>query len=155
MLTIKSIIMKTIKLIFTVIIFISGGLAFSQEKEKVSKEELQSYYQNRAEQDAKFEQNFKAASKSEEKDFWKAQKQYEKDLKEKDRIAHKAYMKGKSDAYAEHYENCNEQCHHSRYYHSHVNFYYHSSYYYERRPYRRSTQTRVHIRTPKISLGIF
>ena len=147
--------MKTIKIIFTVIIFLSGSFIFSQEKEKVSKEDLKSYYQKRAKEDAKFEQNFKASSKSEEKKFWKGQKHYEKDLKEKDRIAYEAYMKGKKDAYAQHYVYCSDHCHHSRYYHSHVNFYYDSSYNYERRSNRRSTNTRIRFRTPKVSLGIF
>ena len=147
--------MKTIKSFFTIIIFISATFIFSQEAKKTSKEDLKSYYQKRASEDAKFEQNFKATSKSEERKFWKEQKDYEEDLKEKDSIAHEAYMNGKRDAYAAHSENCNNHCDYSRYYHSHVVLYYQASYRQERRPYRRSTETKVQIRMPRVSLGIF
>jgi uncharacterized protein YxeA len=147
--------MKTIKSILTAIIFISGTFIFSQETEKTPKEDVKSYYQKRANEDAKFEQNFKGTSKSEEQKFWKEQKHYEEDLKEKDRIAYEAYMNGKRDAYKEHQDHCNNHCHHSRYYHSHVDFYYQVFYNQERRSYRRSTGTRLQIRTPSVSLGIF
>lgn len=151
--------MKTIKLIFTVIILLSGSFIFSQEKEEVSKEDVKSYYQKRAKEDAKFEQELNAKSKSEDKKFWKEQKQYEKELKKRDEVAHKAYMKGKRDAYANHASHCDNHCNHGYYYQYHANYYYHSNYRYERgyeRGYhRRPKRTSVTLRTPSIGLSIF
>jgi len=117
-----------------------------------------SYYEKRAEEDAKFEQQFSAKSKVEEETFWEDQKSYENNLKKEDKKAYRAYMKGKKDAYANHYEHCNHQCHHSDYYYHHASFYYYryDGYYYERYPRSRSTiRTNVRISTPSVRLGIF
>ena len=156
--------MKTLKLIFTVVLFLSTSFVFSQETqersekqslEKVSSEkEKRSYYKNRAKEDAKFEQEFKG-KKSEERKFWRSQKSYEKELEERDEIAYEAYMQGKKDAYKEHHNNCTGHCSHGHYYHSHASFYYYGSYRSERKPYRRSSGTTVRIGTPSIRLGIF
>ncbi|SFC81120.1 hypothetical protein [Algibacter pectinivorans] len=121
---------------------------------KIDKE---SYYQKRAAEDAKFEQQFKAENEEESEEFWQEQKAYEKELKKKDRQAYKAYMKGKRDAYAEHYEHCDNHCHHNTHYYSHASFYYYryDGYYYNRQPQRRSTiNTRVSLGAPRVRVGL-
>jgi hypothetical protein len=144
----KLTIMRTLFLVFA---FLSFGLLQAQEKEekKVSKT---AYYKQRAKEDAKFEQEYKAKSKKEQRKFWKEQKAYERDLKEKDKIAYEAYMQGKRDAYAEHNEHCNHHCSHGYYYHSHARYYY--TYEYRRQPrYNSSINTRVRISAPRIRIG--
>ncbi|WP_158841459.1 hypothetical protein [Polaribacter sp. L3A8] len=147
--------MKAIKSIFTIIIFISASFISAQDSEKMSKEEMRNYYKVRAKEDAKFEQDFKAASKADEKKFWKEQKEYEKGLEERDHVAYNAYMQGKKDAYSEHYEHCNNHCEHSRHYHYYANFYYNGYYKNERRHYKRTTNTSIKIGTPSVRLGLF
>lgn len=143
--------MKTLHLLVSAILFFLVTFSYSQDKK--SKE---SYYTSRAKEDAKFEQSFKTSSKSDEKKFWKEQKEYEKNLKEKDEIAYNAYIKGKQDAYKEHHEYCNENhCHHSKYYHYHADFYYYGEYNYQRRTYKRSTNTNIKVKIPSVRLGIF
>jgi len=115
-----------------------------------------SYYQKRAAEDAKYEQQFSTENKTEEEAFWEDQEAYEKELKRKDRKAYRAYMKGKRDAYAEHYENCNSHCHHGHHYYSHASFYYYgyNSYYYNRQPNQgTSINTRARVIVPSVRVG--
>lgn len=114
-----------------------------------------SYYKNRAIEDAQYEQQFVSKSEDEEKRFWKEQKAYEKDLKRKDKKAYKAYVKGKKDAYAEHYTHCNNHCNHSTHYFEHASFYYYRYYEHQRQPQRNTINTQVHISTPRLSVGLF
>ncbi len=140
--------------LFTVVLLLSGcGFLWAQvtgpDQEKLS------YYQQRAREDAKYEQSLAIGNDAEESDFWEEQESYEKDLKKRDRKAYRAYMKGKRDAYAEHYEHCGHHCNHGRHYYSHATFYYHGyGDYYYRRPYGRGTHTRVRVGTPAVRLGI-
>lgn len=136
--------------------FSSSLLAQTTEDEKQTTIDKESYYQKRAIEDAKYEQQFSAETKTEEKQFWKEQKAYEKNLKKKDREAYNAYMQGKKDAYAEHYNECNHHCHHSDHYYSHASFYYyryHDNYYYSAP--RRSSGVNVRVRTLSVRLGLF
>jgi hypothetical protein len=141
---------KTLALIATIgfSFLVSAQETKTENETKIDKE---SYYQKRALEDAKYEQQFNAESKTEEEAFWKDQKQYEKDLKKRDRKAYRAYMKEKKNAYASHYEHCDHHCHHSEYYYHHASFYY---YRYDSYPRRRSINTNVNIRTPRVRLGI-
>lgn len=111
--------MKIFKTTLVLIIlgFSSMISAQNETASKETKEDKMSYYEKRALEDAKYEQQFQADNKAEEETFWEEQKSYEKELKRKDR---KAYMKGKRDAYAEHYDHC----HHSEHYYHHATFYY-------------------------------
>lgn len=152
--------MKTIKTLVFVIVLSFSSVTNAQDKDSSNEASVdkKSYYQQRAEEDAKYEQQFRAKNKAEEETFWKEQKNYENDLKRKDKKAYKAYMKGKKDAYAHHYEHCNHHCHHSDYYYHHASFYYYGyhNYYYERYPRRSSSiGTNVRINTPSIRLGLF
>ncbi|TJY37209.1 hypothetical protein [Pontimicrobium aquaticum] len=136
----------------------SLGSSFAQERDKQTKEEKLSYYEQRAKEDAKFEQELKAKTEKESAEFWENQKQYEEDLKKRDRKAYRAYIKGKRDAYAEHYAHCGTHCHHSDYYHHHVSFYYYgynNNHYYNSYPRRNAINTRIKIGTPRVRLGIF
>lgn len=129
--------------------------AQTTENENTSTLDKESYYHKRAQEDAKYEQQFSAKTKKEEKQFWKDQKAYEKNLKKKDKEAYKAYIQGKKDAYAEHYNECNHHCHHSDHYYSHASFYYYryNDNYYYRSP-SRSSGVRVRVNTPSIRLGL-
>lgn len=150
------------KLFKTSIFIIALGfslVAQAQESEVSNETKIakKSYYQKRAIEDAKYEQQFSAETNVEEETFWKEQKSYENDLKEKDKKAYRAYMKGKRDAYANHYEHCDNHCHHSECYYQHASFYYYryDGYYYERYPRRSSNSANVFVSTPSVRLGLF
>lgn len=100
--------MKRIKNILTLVTLCASYVLLAQEAQisDSTKLDKKTYYEQRALEDAKFEQQFTAKSKEEEKAFWKEQKQYEKELKKRDREAYHAYMEGKRDAYREHYAHC-------------------------------------------------
>ena len=133
----------------------------SADKPEYAKQEKESYYQNRALEDAKYEQEFKAENKTKDQAFCDEQKEYEKELKRSDRKAYRAYMQGKKDAYAEHHEHCNSHCNHSDYYYYYygqARFYYYD---YDNRPYYRTSSSRntmstgVRVNTPSVRLGLF
>ena len=151
--------MKSFKKLILVI-FIGTSFTFYSQETKVTNEttaDKKSYYQKRALEDAKYEQQFTAEVKADEEAFWQDQKTYEDNLKRKDRKAYGAYMKSKKDAYANHYYHCNSHCHHSDYYYHHASFYYHGyyDYYYERYPRRRNTiNTDVRVNTPSVRVGL-
>ncbi|PKQ45075.1 hypothetical protein [Confluentibacter flavum] len=152
--------MKLIKTMVFVIVLSFSFITNAQDND-ISNEatvDKKSYYQERAEEDAKYEQGFSSKNKAEEEKFWEEQKNYENDLKRKDKKAYKAYMKRKKAAYANHYEHCNHHCHHSDYYYHHASFYYYGyqGYYYERYPRHRTTMgTNVRVNTPSVRLGLF
>lgn len=146
----------------SLIFIVTIGLSFTlnaQETEHAdnSKIDKKSYYQKRAIEDAKFEQQFSAETKAEEEAFWEEQKAYEKNLKREDRKAYRAYMKGKKDAYASHYGHCNHHCHHSDFYYHHASFYYYgyNGYRYKRYSRRSTINAGVRVNTPSVSLGLF
>ena len=151
--------MKLLKTATLVLILSLSFVLQAQEPEASNdtKIDKKSYYQKRAAEDAKYEQQFKAETKAEEEAFWEEQKEYERDLKRKDRIAYKAYMQGKKDAYAEHYEHCDAHCHHGYHYYHHASFYYYryDDYYYNRYSGRgTSVNTRVRLNTPRVRVGL-
>jgi hypothetical protein len=129
---------------------------YNNMSETNESQDKKSYYEQRAKEDATFEQKFKAKSETEESEFWQNQKEYEKELKKRDRKAYRAYMQGKKDAYAEHYNHCDTHCHHSQSYYYHVSYYHHGyhRYYYERYPSRNSISARIGVSTPRVRLGI-
>ena len=151
--------MKLIKALGFILVIGVSFITNAQESKNSDQKiiDKKSYYQKRASEDAQYEQQFKAETKAEEDTFWKEQKDYESNLKQEDRKAYKAYMQGKKDAYASHYEHCNHHCHHSDNYYHHASFYYYKydGYYYERYPRRNTISTRVQVRTPSVSLGLF
>ena len=138
--------MKTLN---KVLVIFGLGLSFIMH----AQEDKASYYEKRAKEDAKFEQEFKAENDAEEEEFWEDQKAYEKDLKERDRRAYRAYMRGKRDAYAEHYHDCHGH-HHSHYYYHHASYYYHE-YHYHRYPRRSTINTGVRLSAPRVRIGLF
>jgi hypothetical protein len=83
-----------------------------------------SYYQQRAREDAQYEQQFRAGSKKRRTSFLEGTKEYEKNLKSQDRRSYRVYIEAKNDAYAAHYHNCNATCHHSDYYYHNAGYYY-------------------------------
>lgn len=152
--------MKLIKTLGFILVIGTSIITNAQDSKDSDQKiiDKESYYQKRASEDAQFEQQFKAETKTEEEAFWKEQKDYERNLKQEDRKAHRAYMKGKKDAYASHYEHCDNHCHHSENYYHHATFYYYryDGYYYDRYPRNRSTiSTNVRVSTPRVSLGLF
>lgn len=152
--------MKSIKpLVFIMVLsFVFSTNAQESKTHIEASNDKMSYYQKRAKEDAQYEQQFSAKNKVEEETFWEDQKRYEKNLKNEDKKAYKAYMKGKKDAYANHYNHCNHECHHSDYYYHHASFYYYryDDYYYNRYPRNRSTiSTNVRVSTPSVRLGLF
>lgn len=155
--------MKTIKTLFAILFFGTVATVTAQEarvshetRVKTHNEKL-SYYQHRGAADAKFELEYKAKSKAEEKAFWKEQKEYEKDLKQNNRRAYRIYLQSKQEAYAEHHHHCNGHSYHSDYFYDHATVYYHQydRHNYERSPRRTSVNTQIGVRAPSVRLGVF
>lgn len=155
--------MNTLKIALILVIFSFSINSTAQENDeattakKGTDQSALAYYQQRATEDAKYEQEYKAKNQSEDKAFWQEQKKYEKQLKKNNRKAYHAYIQGKKDAYAEHQHHCNHD-HHSDYFYSNARFYYYE--YDNRRHYNRSTNrpiinTPVRVNTPSVRLGIF
>lgn len=116
-------------------------------------EDRMSYYERRAGEDAAFEQSLQSDGEEGQEDFWKARKAYEKALKKRDKSAYRAYMQGKRDAYASHFEHCGHRCHHSRYYYYHAGNYYHGyRVSYHRYPRRSGNTVKVRVATPRVRL---
>ena len=163
MLNLRSNIMKLNKIYPLIVLLIFSFASFGQEDNSKTKKEdidIATYYEQRAKQDAEFEQNFRAESKAEERKFWKQQKRYERELRRRDREAYHAYMQGKHDAYMEHHANCHANCYHGYYYRDHAHYYmygyYGNHFYYHRYPRNRSTiRTNVRVNSPRIRLGVF
>ena len=151
--------MKNLAVTMVMIITVSSVQAQKNETRPTTEnsKDKMTYYQKRAKEDAVYEQRFEAASEEENEAFWDEQESYEKDLKKRDRKAYRAYMKGKRDAYQEHYEHCDSHCHHDAHYYHHASFYYYgyrNHYYYDRYPRGSSIHTRVRIGAPSVRLGI-
>ena len=147
--------MKYFGFFTTLLALIFSTALTAQEKETQHTElDRDSYYEQRAREDAEYEQALAMRNEEDEKDFWKDQERYEKDLRKRDKKAYRAYMKGKRDAYAEHAAHCDHYCHHSDHYHRQAQMYctYHEYHY----P-RRSTvvQTGVRVATPRVGLSVF
>ncbi|NNF19456.1 MAG: hypothetical protein HKN61_06730 [Flavobacteriaceae bacterium] len=119
-----------------------------------TEEDRISYYEERGREDAIYEQNLTTKEEADEADFWEDQEAYEKELKARDRKAHRAYMKGKRDAYKEHYAYCDHHCHHGSHYYSHATFYYHGYYRSYDRPSRTRVNTGIRIGTPSVRIGL-
>lgn len=155
--------MKTIKTAVVFTIFgIIGSINGQESRVKTetrlsSNQDRMAYYEQRGAEDARFELEFKAKSKADEKAFWKEQQAYEKNLKKQNRTAYRAYMAGKQDAYAEHYHYCDAHCYHGDGFYQHAGFYYYG--YYERdyrtSPRSSSVNTQIRVTTPTVRLGVF
>jgi hypothetical protein len=155
--------MKKTKTILTILFF--GAIAtvnaqearVSQEARVNTNQEKSSYYGQRGAEDANYELQFKAKSKSDEVSFWQEQQQYEKELKKDNKRAYRAYIRGKKEAYAEHHHHCDDHCYHSDSFYQHAGFYYYEYDHrnYQRSPSRTSVKTQIGVRTPSVRLGIF
>lgn len=155
--------MKKLKTVFAIVFFGIIANAGAQEARVRNEARINSdqdyttYYQQRGAEDARYELEFQAKSKNDERAFWQEQKQYEKELKKENKHAYSVYIQSKEEAYANHYHHCNNQCYHSDAFYQHAEFYYSE---YDRRDYERnpstiSVNTRVGVRTPSVRLGIF
>ncbi|MEC7262615.1 MAG: hypothetical protein VXW38_02675 [Bacteroidota bacterium] len=145
--------MKYVGTITMILAFAVSASVSAQESNGQQEQDKLSYYEQRAKEDAVYEQSLATNNEEDEKDFWKDQKRYEKDLRKRDKEAYKAYMKGKSDAYAEHAEHCDDHCHHSREYYGHAHFYY--TYYDYQYPRRTYVGTGVRVSSPSVGISIF
>ena len=146
--------MKKSQLLSLAVMLFTAAGTIAQVVEATEQEKL-SYYEERAKEDAQFEQSQELAE-HEEEEFWKSQKDYESRLKKRDKKAYRAYIKGKRDAYAEHQDHCNAHCHHSEHYHTHASFYYYHNDSYRYRSYPRGTtiRTGIGVRAPNLSIGL-
>ena len=154
--------MKTIKaivfiLFFTFLTNLNAQEAKVNANTQVAINDNASYYQQRGMEDARYELQFEAKNKAEEREFWSEQKKYETNLKKKNRVAYKVYIESKRNSYAAHYDHCNDHCHHSEYWYQHAGYYY-SEY---REPRYESSMpatrvnTQVGVGLPRVQLGIF
>jgi hypothetical protein len=145
--------MKKLNVLSGLVIF-AFTFSLNAQNNESTNVDSKSYYEQRALEDAKYEQELVVGSIEEEQEFWEDQKQYEKDLKKRDKKAYRAYIKGKRDAYQEHYEYCSSHCHHGQHYYTHATYYYYG---YNRRHYYRSSNSGVRTRVslPRVSIGLF
>jgi hypothetical protein len=150
---------KTLLIIITCSFFFNGNAqeAKANLDAKIETKRSVSYYEQRGLEDAQYEQQFDAKSKTEEQAFWHEQKLYEKELKRNDRRAYRAYLQGKRDGYAAHYDHCDSHCNHSDYWYQHADYYYYEYRQprYENRSSRPIGNTRIGISTPNVRLGLF
>jgi hypothetical protein len=155
--------MKNLKTIFAIVFFAIVANVNAQQARVRSEIRINSnqqniaYYQQRGAEDARYELQFKANSKSDERAFWQEQKQFEKELKKDNKRAYRVYIQSKEEVYANHYHHCDNHCHHSDAFYQHAEFYYSE---YDRRNYQRnpstiSVNTQIGVRTPRVRLGIF
>ncbi len=156
--------MNTFKttLFFISLVFTSQSWSQETSVSAESKQEKRSYYEDRAIEDAQYEQKLSASSDKDDQAFWAEQKEYEQDLKKNNKRAYRVYMQRKKRAYAEHHNHCDSHCHHSDYYYQQASFYYYDyNNNYNNRPYYRSSPSRntintgVRVNTPSVRLGIF
>jgi len=155
--------MKIIKTVLVIVFF--GTVATMNAQEASMKSETRinanqdkiAYYENRGAEDARFELEFKATSKADEKAFWKEQKEYEKNLKKQNRKAYRAYIASKQEAYAEHHHNCDDHCYHSDSFYQHAGYYYngYDQHNYHTSPRSSSVNTQIQVNTPSVRLGVF
>lgn len=139
-------------------LLVTSALNAQKNKEEVQKVDKQTYYEQRAREDAVYEQSLQASELEDEEDFWESQQVYEKNLKKRDRKAYRAYMKGKRTAYAEHAEHCDHHHHHSVHFYYYAGHYYSSPRYSSYRSYYYNPGTRVSVHAPAIGVrvgGIF
>ena len=133
---------------------VASATAQEGKNEMGQEQESLSYYEQRAKEDALYEQSLAMGNKEDEKDFWKDQKRYEKDLRKRNKEAYRAYMKGKSDAYSEHAAFCGQHCRHSEYYYQQAQFYdSHSAYHYPRS--NVAVRSNVRVTSPRVGFSIF
>ncbi|MET6991197.1 hypothetical protein [Sediminicola arcticus] len=144
--------MKQIQTLMALGLFIGSFSAFAQNEEGNEEQKL-SYYEQRAQQDATYEQELRTENEEEAEEFWEDQQAYEKDLKKRDKRAYKAYMKGKRDTYQEHACHCNHD-HHSAHFYYYADYYYSSPRYYRSSPRRSTISTGVRVGAPRVRLGI-
>ncbi|WP_111309079.1 hypothetical protein [Confluentibacter sediminis] len=150
--------MKSLKNTLAFVALCFSITLMAQESEVSSETSLDktSYYRTRAMEDAKFEQEFEAQTADEEKAFWDEKKTYEDELKKKDKEAYQAYVQGKKDAYKEHYDYCDDHCHHGEHYYTYATVYY-RPYRHRYVVYRQYPAVRTHVRvvTPRVRVGLF
>ncbi|TDQ32535.1 hypothetical protein [Zeaxanthinibacter enoshimensis] len=139
---------------FLLFILIFAGYQSTAVAQEQTEEDRLSYYEQRGREDAAYEQTLNTKEEADEADFWEDQEAYEKELKSRDSKAHRAYMRGKRDAYKEHYAHCDHHCHHGSHYYSHASFYYHGYYRSYDRPSRTRINTGVRIGTPSVRIGL-
>jgi basic membrane lipoprotein Med (substrate-binding protein (PBP1-ABC) superfamily) len=146
--------MKRLQFLSLAVLLFTATGTIAQELESTEQEKI-SYYEQRAKEDAQFEQSQELAEQEEE-EFWESQKEYESRLKKRNKRAYRAYMKGKKDAYAEHRGHCDTHCHHSEQYHAHASFYYYNNDPYRYRNYNRGTtiRTGIGVRAPSVRIGL-
>jgi hypothetical protein len=154
--------MKTFKAALILIIFSFAPHMKAQQSKASDQAQLEtknsmSYYQRRGLEDTQHEQELEVKSKAEERTFWEEQKQYEKELKKNDRRAHRAYLQGKKEGYAAHYNYCDRDCHHSNYWYQHAGYYYYEyrEPRYENRASRTTVNTQIGVSAPQVRLGFF
>jgi hypothetical protein len=107
--------MKWFGYVFVLVIFTTNSV-FAQNHKVDSKKQRISFFMERAQQDAKYEQTLVTGNKEDELDIWKDQKRFEKDLKDWDWASYDAYMFAKKNAYLKHDEVCEDHCNHTDYY---------------------------------------
>lgn len=81
------------------------------------------FFEDKARQDAAYEQGLHWNNAEDELDFWKDQRRFEEQLMKVDRPAFIAYLQNKKAAYLEHRESCDSSCEHGDFYYLQASYY--------------------------------
>lgn len=81
------------------------------------------FFEDKAWQDATFEQGLHWSNAEDELDFWKDQRKFEERLMKSDRAAYLAYLSQKKEAYLQHRESCDKSCEHGDFYYLQASYY--------------------------------
>jgi len=106
--------MKRLGFVVLLLIFGYSNSLLAQDSNENPNLEKATFYEQRAKEDAAYEQSLVLNNEKDELDFWKDQKRYEQDLKKSDEAAYSSYMKAKKRAYHEHFQKCSGTCNHTR-----------------------------------------
>lgn len=83
-----------------------------------------SLYEDRARQDAAYEQQIQWQTEEDEVDYWTDQRNFEKALQNSYAEGFQVYINSKRAAYMEHQRTCGDQCHHGDYYQLQASYYF-------------------------------
>lgn len=117
--SVKIILCKAVRGVICAVLFLGAVQPYAQN----SVPEDLKVFEQRAVQDANYEQTMDWKSVEDEADFWKDQRMYERSIKKMDYRAYMVYIRAKSRAYSAHKAICTSDSEHGSYYLSQASFY--------------------------------
>ena len=97
------------------------GKLYAQEE--IAQQKALTFFMEKAQEDAIYEQNIQLQSTEDELDFWKDQRNYERALKKLSYTAYQVYINTKLEAYESHISQCQSLNKHGKHFFLQANFY--------------------------------